>query len=88
MAGAATGVYGGWWNGGTGNGFWYHLLTSNQRLEAGTPPIAQAIGLGCCCGVARTIALGAKSEHEARLMNQLFRDLNTISGLRTIGSLI
>lgn len=62
------------------------FLTSNQRLEAGTPPIAQAIGLGAAVEWLEQLPWGEIREHEARLMNQLFRDLNTISGLRTIGS--
>lgn len=67
---------------------WYHVDYGMMPylLEAGTPPIAQAIGLAAACNyVAATIFIKNLAEYEASLMNILIDGLQSIKGVRILG---
>ncbi len=61
------------------------FLDNNQRLEAGTPPIAQAIGLGAAVEWLMQLPWIDIKTHEARLMEKLSGQLTAVSGLRVLG---
>ena len=61
------------------------FLEANQRLEAGTPPIAQAIGLGAAVEWLMTLPWAQIKEHETQLLQQLAAGLADIRGFRLIG---
>ena len=56
-----------------------------QKFEAGTMPIAQAVGLGAAVDYLREIGLPAVWEHEQDLLRHALPALTGISGLRIIG---
>jgi cysteine desulfurase/selenocysteine lyase len=56
------------------------------RFEAGTPPIAEAIGLGAAVDYLTNIGLAAVHAHEERLLAYATRRLHEIDGLRIIGT--
>ena len=56
------------------------------RFEAGTPPIAEIIGLGFALDWVRSVGLSAIAEHEAGLLADLRGRLGEMPGIRLIGS--
>ncbi|HLY28875.1 MAG TPA: cysteine desulfurase [Aggregatilineales bacterium] len=56
-----------------------------QRYEAGTPAIAQAIGLGAAIDYLNGIGLAAIHEHEVSLVNYALERLEQIPGLTLYG---
>src|SRR5258707_7371803 len=56
-----------------------------QRYEAGTPAIAQAIGLGAAIDYLKEIGLTAIHEHEIALTNYALDKLSQIPGLTFFG---
>ncbi|MEE2932158.1 MAG: cysteine desulfurase [Pseudomonadota bacterium] len=56
------------------------------KFEAGTPAIAQAIGLGAAIDYINNIGLVAIARHENDLLNYTTSRLNAIDGLRIIGT--
>ena len=56
------------------------------RFEAGTPPIAEIIGLGFALDWVRSVGLTAVAEHEAGLLADLRARLGEMPGIRLIGS--
>jgi cysteine desulfurase/selenocysteine lyase len=60
-------------------------LTGNRRFEAGTPPIAQAIGLGVALDWLMELPWPEIRLHERGLMQQLLRELPTLPGLTLLG---
>ena len=58
-----------------------------QRFEAGTPPIAQAVGLAAALEWMMTLDWAAIAEREDRLCRQLIDGLGRIPGLRLLGPL-
>jgi cysteine desulfurase/selenocysteine lyase len=56
-----------------------------RRFEAGTPPIAQAVGLGDALEWMRTLDWPAIRAHELALCRRLIDGLRTIPGARIIG---
>jgi cysteine desulfurase/selenocysteine lyase len=56
-----------------------------RRFEAGTPPIAQAVGLGAACDWMRSLDWTAIRAHESRLLELLLAGLPRIEGLRLLG---
>ncbi|MBP5351245.1 MAG: SufS family cysteine desulfurase [Fibrobacterales bacterium] len=56
------------------------------RFEAGTPPIAEIIGLGFALDWVRSVGLAAVAEHEAGLLADLRARLGEMPGIRLIGS--
>ena len=56
------------------------------KFEAGTPAIAQAIGLGAAIDYINNIGLVSIAKHENDLLNYTTTRLNNIDGLRIIGT--
>ncbi|MEC7302417.1 MAG: cysteine desulfurase [Pseudomonadota bacterium] len=56
------------------------------KFEAGTPPIAQAIGLGAALEYVSGIGLEGIAAHEIDLLNYATQQLSSIDGLRIIGT--
>jgi len=58
-----------------------------RRFEAGTPPIAAAIGLGTALDWMQTLDWSTARNHEIRLTCRLIDGLTAISGVRVLGPL-
>jgi cysteine desulfurase, sufS subfamily len=56
-----------------------------HRFEAGTPPIAQAAGLGAAVGYLRRIGMDAVSAYEHELTEYMLAKLTSIDGLLLLG---
>ncbi|HWA66579.1 MAG TPA: cysteine desulfurase [Mycobacteriales bacterium] len=56
-----------------------------HKFEAGTPPIAQAVGLGAAVDYLSGLGMDAIHEHEVALTGYLLDGLSTVPGLRVIG---
>ena len=56
-----------------------------HRFEAGTPPIAQAVGLGAAVDYLSAIGLGRVARHEHLITEYTLARLGEIPGLRVIG---
>jgi cysteine desulfurase/selenocysteine lyase len=56
-----------------------------QRFEAGTPPIAQAVGLGAALDYMESVGRAAIRAHEADLTSYAHERLSEIKGLRIYG---
>jgi cysteine desulfurase/selenocysteine lyase len=56
-----------------------------HRFEAGTPPIAQAVGLGAAVGYLSAIGREAIAAHEQEITAYALEGLKTVPGLRIIG---
>ena len=56
-----------------------------HRFEAGTPPIAQAAGLGAAVEYLRSIGMDAISTHEHELTAYMLQKLTSIDGLPLLG---
>jgi cysteine desulfurase/selenocysteine lyase len=56
-----------------------------HRFEAGTPPIAQAVGLGAAVQYLSEIGMDAIAAHEAEITAYALKGLATVDGLRVIG---
>lgn len=55
------------------------------KFEAGTPPIAQAIGLAAAVDYLETVGLDAIHQHEAALAKYAYEQLTAIEGVRILG---
>jgi cysteine desulfurase/selenocysteine lyase len=55
------------------------------RFEAGTPPIAEAVGLGAAVDYLSAIGMPAIAEHEKELAGYALGALSTVPGLRIFG---
>lgn len=55
------------------------------RFEAGTPPIAQAVGLGAAIDYVRGIGMDAIAAHENALTTQALDVLSRVRGVRVLG---
>ncbi len=55
------------------------------RFEAGTPPIAQAVGLGAAVDYLSALGMPAVAWHEKELVTYALDALSTVDGLRIIG---
>ena len=58
-----------------------------RRFEAGTPPIAAAIGLGAALDWMQALDWRAIQDHELRLTRRLLDGLASIAGVRVLGPL-
>jgi len=58
-----------------------------RRFEAGTPPIAAAVGLGAALEWMRSLDWRAAQDHERHLTRHLLDGLRSISGARVLGPL-
>jgi cysteine desulfurase/selenocysteine lyase len=56
-----------------------------HRFEAGTPPIAQAVGLGAAIDYLSAIGLDAVAAHEQAITGYALEGLKTVPGLRVLG---
>jgi cysteine desulfurase/selenocysteine lyase len=56
-----------------------------RRFEAGTPPIAAAIGLGAALDWMQGLDWNAIRNHEQRLTRRLLDGLATVAGVRILG---
>jgi cysteine desulfurase/selenocysteine lyase len=56
-----------------------------HKYEAGTPPIAQAVGLGAAVDYLSELGMSAIHEHEVALTSYLLDGLAAVPGLRVIG---
>jgi len=56
-----------------------------HKFEAGTPPVAQAIGLGAACDWLNGLDWPAISAHELGLTQRLLDGLDGFEGVRVIG---
>jgi cysteine desulfurase/selenocysteine lyase len=56
-----------------------------HRFESGTPPIAQAVGLGAAAGYLSAIGMDAIAAHEQTITAYALEGLKTVPGLRIIG---
>jgi cysteine desulfurase/selenocysteine lyase len=56
-----------------------------HKFEAGTPPIAQAVGLGAAVDYLTEIGMEAVAAHEHALTEYAIEALHTVEGLRVIG---
>jgi len=56
-----------------------------HRFEAGTPPIAEAVGLAVACDYLSEVGLDAIAVHERRLTAYALERLPAVPGLRIIG---
>jgi cysteine desulfurase/selenocysteine lyase len=57
-----------------------------HKFEAGTPPIAAAIGLGAAIDYLSGIGMSAIAAHELRLLEYATKQISDIPGLRIIGT--
>lgn len=62
-----------------------HYVSGSRRYEAGTPPVAQAVGLGAALNWLMAMSTEALRDYESRLTRQLLASLEGIEGLRIIG---
>jgi cysteine desulfurase/selenocysteine lyase len=60
--------------------------TIPHKFEAGTPPIAAAIGLGAAVDYLSAIGMEAIAEHERRLLDYATTEFSRLSGVRIIGT--
>lgn len=56
------------------------------KFEAGTPPIAAAIGLGAAIDYLQNIGMARIADYEQQLLNYLSEQLANVEGLRLIGT--
>ena len=57
-----------------------------NKYEAGTPPISQAIALGCAIDYLNKIDFDELKKHEAKLCDRLIDGLQKIEGLKILGN--
>ncbi|MBM85820.1 MAG: cysteine desulfurase [Rhodospirillaceae bacterium] len=57
-----------------------------DKFEAGTPPIAQAIGLAAAIDYVSGVGMSAIAKHERGLLNYATQRLSAVEGLRFIGT--
>ncbi|MEO7463856.1 MAG: cysteine desulfurase [Nitrosospira sp.] len=60
--------------------------TIPHKFEAGTPPIAAAIGLGAAVDYLLAIGMDSIASHEVELLNYATEQLNRLEGVRIIGT--
>ncbi len=60
--------------------------TIPHKFEAGTPPIAAAIGLGAAVDYLSAIGIDAIATHELELLNYATEQMNNMPGVRIIGT--
>ena len=57
-----------------------------HKFEAGTPPIAAAIGLGAAIDYLSTIGMGVIAAYEQELLNYATEQMNRMPGVRIVGT--
>ncbi len=61
------------------------FLPPPARFEAGTPPIAEAVGLGAAVDYLSALGMEAVAAHERHLVTYALDALSTVDGLRLLG---
>jgi cysteine desulfurase/selenocysteine lyase len=64
---------------------YYKLAQGPQRFEAGTPPIAEAIGLGAAADYLQSIGMDKIRAHDARLIEKMYDEMTTIPKVTVYG---
>jgi len=64
---------------------YYELAESPRKFEAGTPPIAEVVGLGAAVDYLRGIQLENIEAHERELAKRTYRGLVSIPGVEVYG---
>lgn len=54
---------------------YYHLAEGPQRFEAGTPPIAEAIGLGAAADYLSGIGMETIRKHDVKLIDRMYNEM-------------
>jgi len=62
------------------------FLPPPNRFEAGTPPIAEVMGLGAALDFVQSLGFNEIRKHERAIMKQAEQGLREISGVRRIGT--
>ncbi|MEU4224854.1 SufS family cysteine desulfurase [Nonomuraea sp. NPDC026600] len=62
-----------------------HYAAPPLRFEAGTPPVAQAVGLGAACDFLSEIGMDAVAAHDQALIEYALDRLGEVPGIRFIG---
>ncbi|TXK35277.1 SufS family cysteine desulfurase [Nonomuraea sp. C10] len=62
-----------------------HYAAPPLKFEAGTPPVAQAVGLGAACDFLSNIGMDAIAAHDQALIEYALDRLGDVSGIRFIG---
>ncbi len=63
----------------------YKLASSPRRFEAGTPPIAEVIGLGAAVDYLQRVGMENVEDHERRLVERLYRGMSDVQGVEVYG---
>ena len=64
---------------------YYKLAQGPHRFEAGTPPIAEAIGLGAAADYLQSIGMDEIRAHDARLIEKMYDEMTTIPKVTVYG---
>lgn len=64
---------------------YYQLAQGPQRFEAGTPPIAEAIGLGAAVDYLRGIGMDAVRAHDVSLIRKMYEGMAATPGVTVYG---
>ena len=64
---------------------YYKLAQGPHRFEAGTPPIAEAIGLGAAADYLKSIGMDEIRAHDARLIEKMYDEMTTIPKVTVYG---
>jgi len=64
---------------------YYHLTKGPQRFEAGTPPIAEAIGLGAAVNYLSNIGMEKIREHDVKLIGKIYEEMLRIPNVTIYG---
>ncbi len=64
---------------------YYQLAHGPHRFEAGTPPIAEAIGLGAAVDYLRGIGMDAVRAHDAKLIGKIYEAMVATPGVTVYG---
>ncbi|MFH0897781.1 MAG: cysteine desulfurase [Candidatus Bathyarchaeota archaeon] len=64
---------------------YYRLVKGPNRFEAGTPPIAEAIGLGAAVDYLRSIGMDKIREHDVKLIGKLYDEIMKIPKVSVYG---
>ena len=62
-----------------------HYAAPPLKFEAGTPPVAQAIGLGAACDFLTELGMDAVAAHDQALIEYALDRLGRVPGIRFIG---
>jgi len=64
---------------------YYSLAKGSQRFEAGTPPIAEAIGLGAAVDYLRDIGMDEVREHDVKIVGKMYDEVARVPKVSVYG---